>query len=311
MKKLFLVGLIVIFIIGTMPDLAIGQTGKNYEDVTLYNWGEGNFAEIWDMTKCDLTIVYHLDMSNIATAGWAVTEIGLREIGAPNIDPNFKGGWMQSNYISASINDNNQDLNDMHFLSKHGWSFQKYDATDANTLITPYWSNNNYGFWFDRSGVDEWQADLWGAVDGGTYSTGGEYDIIITYHAIDANTGSMFATINGVQQGLYRGGWKNAIPEFYPAGRSFAGDMTKMQVFFGRGGGGGAVTITGITVIGCLRMVVIDGCNTGVADCVFEGKLISEHIEECAANAKNHGQFVNCVSKFTDRLKKAGIITGK
>jgi hypothetical protein len=29
----------------------------------------------------------------------------------------------------------------------------------------------------------------------------------------------MFATINGVQQGLYVGGWKNAEPEFYPAGR--------------------------------------------------------------------------------------------
>jgi len=50
---------------------------------------------------------------------------------------------------------------------------------------------------------------------------------------------------------LYTGGWKNAPPEFYPAGRSFTGNMARMQVFYGRGGGGGTVTLSDIQVLGC------------------------------------------------------------
>ena len=285
---------------------------KIYGDVILYDWWKNNFPEVWDITQCDLTLSYTIDMSTITSAGWAVTEVGLREVGAPNIDPNLEGGWMQSNYISSSSNPNSQNLNDMHLLSKHGWSYQYYDASDPDTLITPYWSGANYGFWFDRDGVDTVQANLWGASDGGTYNTQGVFEIVITYHAIDLNTGTMFATINGVvQQGLYIGGWKDAEPEFYPAGRSFDGDMTQMQVFFGRGGGGGTVAISDITVDGCLLTIVINGCYTGVADTLFEGRLISVHIQEIYSAAKNHGQFVRGVALLTNGLMKAGIITGE
>jgi len=285
---------------------------KIYGNVILNDWGQGNFSDVWDLTQCDLTLSYTIDMSEIQNPGWAVTEVGLREVGALNIDPNLQGGWMQSNYIGATNNPNDQDLNDFHFLSKHGWSLQQYDATDPDTLITPYWSGANYGFWFDRYGVDPWQAELWGASDGGTYNTHGVYEIVITYHAIDLNTGTMFATINGVvQQGLYIGVWKDAQPEFYPAGRSFEGDMTKMQVFYGRGGGGGTVAISDITVDGCLRTIVINGCYTGVADTLFEGELISVQIQELYGAAKNHGQFVRGVAVLTNDLMKAGIITGE
>lgn len=240
------------------PVLASGPVTNNYGNVTLYNWWKGNFSHIWDLTKCDLTLSYTLDMSKIANFGWAVTEVGLRELGAPNIDPNLKGGWMQSNYIFPGSNNNTIDNNDFHLLSKHGWLYQTYDATDANTLVPPYWSGNNYGFWFDRDGVDQWQAQMWGMSDGDTYNTGGVYDIVITYHAINANTATMFATINGVQQGLYTGGWKDAQPEFYPFGRSFSGDMTQMQVFYGRGGGDGTVVISDITATGCLYEFEVD-----------------------------------------------------
>ena len=224
------------------------QTTKNYSGVTLNNWGTGNFADVWDLSQGDLTLAYTLDMSHIATAGWSVVEVGIRQIGASNLDPNLLGGWMQSNYIFGGSNPSSRNNNDMHLLSIHGWLYQEYDASGANTLVTPYWSGNNHGFWFDRDGVDPWQAAFWGA--SGTYSTAGVYTITITFHAIDSTTATMFATINGVQQGLYVGGWKNAQPEFYPAGRSFTGDMTQMQVFYGRGGGGGYVTLSDITVTG-------------------------------------------------------------
>ncbi len=57
--------------------------------------------------------------------------------------------------------------------------------------------------------------------------------------------------------------------------------------------------------------IVIGERDTGVMDRLHEGRLISERIEECAAEAKNHGQFVRCVSALANELKKAEIISGK
>jgi len=258
--KLFSVIAILALLFAALPVLRVEAAA--YNNVTIYNWGKGNAPDIWDLTAGDLTLSYTLNLSEITTPGWAIVEVGLREVGAPNLDPNDQGGWMQSNYNNGSSNPLNINNNDMHLLSKHGWLYQNYDAQDPSTLITPYWSGNNYGFWFDRDGVDQWQAEMWGMAD--TYNTAGVYEIVLEYHAIDANTGTIFATINGVQQGLYIGGWKNAQPEFYPAGRSFTGDMTQMQVFWGRGGGGGAVNISGITVAGVLANTPPD-CSAAYA----------------------------------------------
>lgn len=59
------------------------------------------------------------------------------------------------------------------------------------------------------------------------------------------------------------------------------------------------------------RRIVIGECDTGVVDRLYEGKLISELIDECADDVKNHGQFVRCVAHLTNKLKKDGIISGK
>ncbi len=59
------------------------------------------------------------------------------------------------------------------------------------------------------------------------------------------------------------------------------------------------------------RRIVIGECDTGVVGRRYEGKFISELIDECADGAKNHGQFVRCVADLTNDLKKAGIISGK
>ena len=252
--KVFGLLLVVSLLMAALPagKVSAATTTINYGDKVLNVWNKGNFPEVFDLTKGDLVLSYTLDMSGIATAGWSVVEMGLREVGAPNIDPDLQGGWMQSNYIYGTTNPVSLNSNDMHLLSKHGWLYQTYDAEDPDTLRTPYWSGNNYGFWFDRDGVDQWQAALWGMADGDTYNTEGVYEIVISFHAIGDTTGTMFATIKGVQQGLYTGIWKNAQPEFYPAGRSFVGDMTQMQIFFGRGGGGGSVSISDISVTGDL-----------------------------------------------------------
>ena len=57
--------------------------------------------------------------------------------------------------------------------------------------------------------------------------------------------------------------------------------------------------------------ISIDGCKTGVNDQLYNSQFISELIGQCAVNAKNHGNFVSCVAKLTNELKKAGVISGK
>jgi hypothetical protein len=63
--------------------------------------------------------------------------------------------------------------------------------------------------------------------------------------------------------------------------------------------------------------VLINGVNTGIANtganpagCTF-ADIIEEMIDGCLDDAKNHGQFVSCVSHETNILKRAKTITGK
>ena len=55
--------------------------------------------------------------------------------------------------------------------------------------------------------------------------------------------------------------------------------------------------------------VIIDGCDTGVTNEVMsDGCTITDMIQICADTANNHGQFARCVSLFSNKLKKDGII---
>jgi hypothetical protein len=51
--------------------------------------------------------------------------------------------------------------------------------------------------------------------------------------------------------------------------------------------------------------------NTEVLDRDYEGTSISDLISACAADVKNHGQFVSCVTHLTNELKEAEVITGE
>lgn len=159
---------------------------------------------------------------------------------------------MTSNAFSVAANNSSQNLNDFHVLqSAAGQGPTAYNATTPGATTANFGTNDNYGFWFDRDGVDSYQAAQWGALNGQTYNTNGIYDIEILFHAIDTGRGTMFATINGVDQGFYTAGWKNAAPDITPAGRGFRGDMTKMQVFVGLSEyspASGSVLVSDITV---------------------------------------------------------------
>jgi len=277
MKKTFFMMLCAVLLVGLSPVGAGAQATINYGNFILNTPAEfTNWNDVWDLTQGDLTLSYTIDMSQINQPGtwntfiaaWTTyVEVGLRGEGAGNFNPGQEagyfnlyqgrcGGWMVSDSdvwtdgdgyteLGNSDPDSTQDLDDKHALQASGGRGEgDYDVLDGdwNTVLTPFGSGNNHGIWFDRDGVDQWQANYWGNLgpggvgsgDGLRYNTGGVYDIVITYHAINDGLGVMFATVNGYPQGFYLSTdpW-NGPPTKYPAGLSFKGDMKHMQVFAG------------------------------------------------------------------------------
>jgi hypothetical protein len=58
--------------------------------------------------------------------------------------------------------------------------------------------------------------------------------------------------------------------------------------------------------------ITIQGCTTGVKNMVFpDGATMSDLIGTCAADAKNHGAFVSCVTQLTSEWKRQGSISNK
>lgn len=56
--------------------------------------------------------------------------------------------------------------------------------------------------------------------------------------------------------------------------------------------------------------VVIDGCDSGVPNHVFDGGTsFNDKIADCAAHARNHGQFESCVSHLLNEWRSIGLIT--
>jgi hypothetical protein len=58
--------------------------------------------------------------------------------------------------------------------------------------------------------------------------------------------------------------------------------------------------------------VVLEDCETGVPNTLLaDGCTFTDDIMQCEAMAANHGQFVSCVSDFTNAWKASGLITGR
>jgi len=236
-------------------------TTRNYGDLTLTptgvwtDWGT-HWSDVWDLTKGDLTLSYTIDMTHVTQpAVWdtSYSEVGLRTEGAGDFNPGpflvyqgGCGGWMTSLYGDLTPSPTTLSLFDKHNLGASGGEGEgDYDCLVPNVVVAKFGSGWNHGIWFDRDGVDAWQDDdpltpvplgsavPWGSHNGQTYNTNGIYDIEIHYHEINANLGSMFATVNGQPTGFYTPAYHDGVPDYYPAGLSFKGDMTRMQVFAG------------------------------------------------------------------------------
>lgn len=69
--------------------------------------------------------------------------------------------------------------------------------------------------------------------------------------------------------------------------------------------------LSGLTLSANTTTIVLDCCDSGVDNYVFDdGDTMMGLIMECAEDAENHGEFVNCVSHLTNEWKKEGLITG-
>jgi hypothetical protein len=57
------------------------------------------------------------------------------------------------------------------------------------------------------------------------------------------------------------------------------------------------------------QTVMIDGGDTGVTNVVRpDGCTVSDVVSQCAAGAKNHGDYVSCVAQVSDALKSSAFL---
>lgn len=268
MKKLIaflaVAGLILSTLLISVPVKANPVT-MDYGDVTLSGGLQaGHFDEVWDLTAGDLVLSFTYDANGLVddfgSAAHAWAALGVRTVGYGDFNPTWMvegaGVWLATDYDwAANTFDPDPpgsptlDLDDKLILQKAGG----HGEGDYNLPSTPPNSGANHRIWFDRDGVDQWQAQNPLAVDGGTYNTYGRYEIVITLHATGPTTGEAYMTVNGLDQGFETDGNWNTM-ELSPAGMTFTGDMSKMQVFYGLYGYGAthSVAFKDITVTGCL-----------------------------------------------------------
>ncbi|GAI63622.1 unnamed protein product, partial [marine sediment metagenome] len=257
---------VALTLLPAMPVLASEPVTEYYGDVTLSGGSQsGNFPEVWDLTADDelvLSFTYNANglVDDSGCHAWA--ELGVREVGHSNFNPTWMvegaGVWLATDYDwTANTFDPDPpsaptlDLDDKLILQKAGG----HGEGDYNLPSTPPNPWANHRIWFDRDGVDQWQGEDPSrplVVDGRTYNTGGRYDIVITLQADSDTSGTAYMTVNGLSQGFETDGNWNTM-ELSPAGMTFTGDMTQMQVFYGLYGYGAThrVVFENITVTGC------------------------------------------------------------
>ena len=205
------------------------------------------------MTKGDLVISFTYDANGLVddfgSGAHAWAQLGVRSPCDGDFNPTWleegSGVWLATDYAwNANTFDPDPtgypslDLDDKLILQKAGG----HGEGDYNLPSTPPTPWANHRIWFDRDGVDQWQAKNPLAVDGGTYNTGGVYEIVITLHATSDTTGEAYMTINGLEQGFETDGdWETM--ELTPAGMTFTGDMKYLQVFYGIYGYGATHTV--------------------------------------------------------------------
>lgn len=274
--------------------LPAGSTSLVMPGIWSINAGALKINYTTDLTKAP-NVAYTGDYSQMAMVGLFGGGAGARMAG-------FLADWNNPGILFPTFPDvpNSQDIDDkfnlQRFPSPGYYDERMYDVACAtNTVGTfSFDPRANYGIWFDRDGVDQWQALGWGMVNGGTYNTNALYPVELLFREatndntrgtacavfspLRANTGS--STGFGIPTGFYSS-WHTGAPDFYPAGISFDADeptMASMQVYVQGASGpyeGAEIWIRDLTVSGML--VVSEGMATGggwyIPDTTKDNKL--------------------------------------
>lgn len=59
-----------------------------------------------------------------------------------------------------------------------------------------------------------------------------------------------------------------------------------------------------------IETLKIGSCDTGVPSALANGEMLHASVDACAASAKNHGQFVSCMTAVANAAKKSGLLSG-
>jgi len=272
-----------------------------YGDISL----DGNFYWMpgtWNLNVGEVTVRYTLDLSKAPNVKYT-DDYGMSGyVGLVN-PSSFSGAWMSGfladpdkageEFPTYPDDDNNLDLDDkfnmQRFPNPDSWDEKMYDVYCETCEVAdfPFGSGDNYGIWFDRDGVNTSQADMWGMVDGGTYNTGGVYDVRIVYRKHSETKGTACATFfpdlqnedapggYGVPTGFYSSGWDPEGPDIIPAGLSWDTDemqMDELQVFVNGRPGNGAIEVRDLTVTGYMNLE--EGMATGGGWFIPEDSLV-------------------------------------
>jgi hypothetical protein len=262
MKKRLFLAVALVLVVGAVPAAADGPTTKTYGDVTLTGgFPTGHFMDWWDLTEDDITISFTYDATGLVddSGAHAWAEFGVRSACYGDFNPTWmaegSGVWLATDYDwNANTFDPDPvgsptlDMDDKLILQKGGGMGE--GAYNLPSVPPNPWAN--HAVWFDRDGVDPWQAGMWGAIDGVTYNTGGTYEVVLTLQHTGGSTGEAYLTINGEAQGFYDPNWHPGPADLMPAGMSFTGDVQHLRVFYGLYGYGASHTVAfeGITVEG-------------------------------------------------------------
>jgi len=261
------VAAILILVLSVSVGIAGATTTKDYGDVTLTGgFQSGHFSEWWDLTQGDITISFTYDANGLVddfggnAHAWA--ELGVRSACHADFNPTWMTGgsgvWLATDYEwSANTFDPDPvgaptlDLDDKLILQRGGGMGE--GSYNLPSMPPNPWAN--HAVWFDRDGVDQWQAGMWGAIDGVTYNTGGTYEVVLTLHADNATSVTAYMTINGQPQGFYDPNWHPGPADLMPAGMTFTGDMEHLQVFYGMYGYGATHTVA-------FKNITVEGVTT-------------------------------------------------
>jgi hypothetical protein len=266
MRKLAVLLIVGILVLGAPPVSALSPTGKSYGDVALAGgYRAGHFEDVWDLTACDLTLSFTYDgnglLDDYGSSAHARAELGVRTVGYPDFNPTSgtegAGVWLATDY-DYGVNTFDPDPPGASILDKDDkLVLQKAGGSGEGAYNLPSIPANaaaNHRFWFDRDGVSQTEAQNPLAVDGATYNTGGRYQVVIRLHAVTATSGTAYLTVNGLNQGFETdGNWETM--ELSPAGMTFTGHLDQMQVFYGLSGYPSSrlhrVAFKDISVVGC------------------------------------------------------------